>query len=353
MDQPLVSVIVPTYNRAYCLSHAIDSVLGQTHAHCEVVVVDDGSTDGTPQLIADRYGGNEKIRYLRKSNRGVASARNAGFAAAAGVYVALLDSDDTWKRWKIATQLACLEALPQVGMVWTDMEAVDPHGQLLEQRYLRKMYHAYRWFEDGGLFEQRAQLTALAPGCPDPGTATEVCWGDIFSEIVLGNLVHTSTVLLTRERLQQVGGFDERLRVTGEDYDFHLRTCRAGPVAYIDLPSISYQIGGADQLTHPSLTLQMAENFLKTIEPVIERDRARIRLPEHMIRAVLAEAHGWIGRELLKSGRVPEARRSLFRALRLAPRQTGSWLLLADSWLPQPASRLARRAYRRLHASEL
>jgi len=351
MNKPLVSVIVPTYNRAHCVNRAVDSVLEQTYPDCEVVIVDDGSTDNTQQTIKDRYGGNDSVKYLKKQNGGVSSARNAGFKAALGACIALLDSDDIWKKRKIESQVAVLNALPQVGMVWSDMEAVDPQGELLQERYLRTMYHAYRWYEDGGLFAEHAKLAELTTVDLDPVSGTEVYWGDIFSQMVMGNLVHTSTVVLTRDRLDKVQGFNEDLRITGEDYDFHLRTCREGPVAYIDASTIAYQIGADDQLTHPSLTLHMAENFLKTIEPVIEQDRARIQLPDEMIRQVLAEAHGWIGRELLKTGRNSEARKALTRAAKLAPRERDTWVWLAATYLPKSAHNLAKRAYRRLHAS--
>jgi glycosyltransferase involved in cell wall biosynthesis len=351
MKNPLVSVIVPTYNRAYCLNRAVESVLEQTYPKCEVVIVDDGSTDNTAQTVKDRFGSNENVKYLSKKNGGVSSARNAGFKAALGACIALLDSDDVWKKRKIESQVAVLNALPQVGMVWSDMEAVDPQGNVLQERYLRTMYRAYRWYENGGLFTEHAPFSSLAEPHPDPGAGTEVYWGNIFSQMVMGNLVHTSTVLLTRDRLEKVQGFNEDLRVTGEDYDFHLRTCREGPVAYIDATTISYQVGGPDQLTHPSLTLHMAENFLKTIEPVIERDRERIQLPDSMIRSVLSEAHAWIGKELLKSGRNAEARRSLTRAARLLPGERETWLWLAATCLPKSAHNLAKRAYRRLHSS--
>ncbi len=352
MIQPVVSVVVPTYNRAHCLSHAVDSILAQSYPRCEIIVVDDGSTDSTASMMSARYGANERVRYLQQGNAGVSAARNAGFRAASGDYVALLDSDDVWKSWKIEVQLACLQALPQVGMIWTDMEAVDPQGVKVLDRYLRVMYNAYRWFGRDELFTERRRLDELTRVACAATPGAVVGWGDIFSQMVMGNLVHTSTVLLTRERLAKVGGFNEGLHVTGEDYDFHLRTCREGPVAFIDVSSIEYQIGGADQLTHPSLTIHMAENFLKTIEPIIEHDRARIRLPNHMIRSVLAEAHGWIGSEMLKHDRTREARRELALSLRCAPLHARTWLTLLAACMPESSRKTMHGLYRRLTKHE-
>src|SRR6187551_2399542 len=141
MPTPLVSVIVPTFNRAYCLNRAVDSVLAQTHANCEVLIVDDGSTDDTAERVQQWYGNRSNVRYLKQANAGVSAARNTGLRAATGDFIALLDSDDVWLRWKIEVQLACLAALPEAGMIWTDMEAVDPDGARLHERYLRIMYN--------------------------------------------------------------------------------------------------------------------------------------------------------------------------------------------------------------------
>ena len=110
----------------------------------------------------------------------------------------------------------------------------------------------------------------------DPNFKSELAQqfeGDIFSQMVMGNLVHTSTVLLRWDRLQRVQGFDVGLKHSGEDYDFHLRTCREGPVAFIDLAAIQYQTGFRDQLTRPQYAIHTAKNFLSTISPVLAHDR--------------------------------------------------------------------------------
>src|SRR5262249_23203018 len=144
MTKGLVSIVVPTYNRAYCLPRTIDSVLTQTYPHFEIVIVDDGSTDNTRELIEGVAARARPIRYLFQPNAGVCAARNCGLQAAKGDYIALLDSDDVWKPWKLEIQLACLDFLPEVGMIWTDMEAVDPQGRICNPRHLRTMYDAYQ-----------------------------------------------------------------------------------------------------------------------------------------------------------------------------------------------------------------
>src|SRR4051812_13032545 len=92
----LVSVVIPTYNRAYILGRALDSLLAQTYRNLDIIVVDDGSTDGTRDLIAEKYSHDSRIRYVYQDNQGVSAARNSGLRLMRGDYVALLDSDDVW-----------------------------------------------------------------------------------------------------------------------------------------------------------------------------------------------------------------------------------------------------------------
>jgi len=321
MASPLVSVVVPTYNRARVVNHTIESALGQTYESVEVVLVDDGSTDGTPEQIARDWGDDGRVRYFRKANGGPASARNAGFAQARGQYIALLDSDDTWEPWKLSLQIRCMERHPELGMTWTDMAMIDPQGHVVDPAYLRHMYDAYRWFTDAQLFPRSHALVEVAPDLASVVGDARLRIGEIFSNMIMGNLVHTSTVVLRRERLERVKGFDESLRYSGEDYDFHLRTCREGAVGLLDLPAIRYQQGMPDRLTGKKYRIHMAENMLRTIEPIIARDRKDIHLPEHMIRRKLAEAHAWVAFERLELGEAVAARRHYLESLRHWPWQ--------------------------------
>ena len=138
---PRVSVIIPTYNRADRLSQAIDSVLGQTCRSVEIIVVDDGSTDATPNVIA-QYG--ERVRSVRTRHGGVAHARNIGVAHARGTYLAFLDSDDLLYPYMLELHTGVLDSVPDIGMVYAEMSAFDDHGFF--DRYHLKTYHhsAYR-----------------------------------------------------------------------------------------------------------------------------------------------------------------------------------------------------------------
>lgn len=346
-----VSIVIPTYNRAYCIERAVDSALAQSYPHLEVIVVDDGSTDGTAERLASRYSSERRFRYLFQENRGVSAARNTGLAAASGDYVALLDSDDIWKPWKIELQLRCLSRLPEAGMIWTDMEAIDPDGRVISTRYLRTMYSAYRKCRLEDIFERYWDMAPALPAADGAPCGFRLYCGDIFSPMMAGNLVHTSTVLMRRSRLQLVGGFDEGLKYSGEDYDFHLRTCLAGPVAFADVPSIQYQVGRADQLTQAPYQIHMARNSLRTVERMIEQQPSRIRLPPEALASVLARAHAWVGREALMCGNRQEARQHLARSLRFRFIQPATWGYLGLAAMPRFAFQWIRSAYRFVRSS--
>jgi hypothetical protein len=145
----------------------------------------------------------------------------------------------------------------------------------------------------------------------------------------------TST-LLRRERLVASGLFDESVR-TGEDHEFHLATCRAGRVAFVDVPTILYQVGAADALTHAEFNVPMARHYLSTLTRALSRDRSRIQVPQRVIDEVVADAHRWLGETLLRSderGEKREGRAHLLRSLRIAPRQPRVVSLYAAGFLP-------------------
>jgi len=354
MSGSLVSVVVPTYNRAYCLAQTLDSIFAQTHGDLEVLLVDDGSTDGTRELVDGRYGNEPRLRYLHQSNAGVSAARNLGLAQARGDYIALLDSDDTWLPWKLEVQIACLRRFPQAGMVWSDMEGVDAEGQPAFPTYLRRMYSAYRWTTPDAMFGESVQAASLP--LPEPARAplagARLYCGDIYSQMFMGNLVHTSTVLLTRQRFERVRAFDVDLKYSGEDYDFHLRTCAEGAVAFLDAATIRYRLGLADRLTRPAYKLHMARNFLTTVQRALAKDAGRVTLPPRMIRTMLADAHAWAGGAAFDLGDHAAARRHLAASLVRKPNQPYQAKMFAASLLPPSLVRTLREWRRRSRVPE-
>ena len=146
-DEPLVSVIIPTYNRAHYVVEAVESVLAQTHKNIEIIVVDDGSTDGAEEIL-DPY--KDRIRYFYQENQGVSAARNLGIRNANGQYLAFLDSDDLWLPDKTELQLNFLKENDNYGfvfsnfLIFTDTEneteianrSIPPSGYIFPQLFM-------------------------------------------------------------------------------------------------------------------------------------------------------------------------------------------------------------------------
>ncbi|MSP38958.1 MAG: glycosyltransferase family 2 protein [Deltaproteobacteria bacterium] len=207
---PIVSVIIPTFNRWPMVGAAIESVLAQSFSDYELIVVDDGSTDDTATQLA-RFG--SRLLLLTQANRGVSAARNLAVRQARGRYLAFLDSDDLWLANKLAIQTAFMERNPSV--------------QICQNEEI--------WIRNGVRVNPKAKHRKPS--------------GDIFLSSLELCLVSPSAVLLTRELFEQVGGFDETFPVC-EDYDLWLRIARDYPVAMIDEPLVVKRGGHADQLSH-------------------------------------------------------------------------------------------------------
>lgn len=192
---PTISVVIPVYNGAYLIGTAIDSVLAQTRRPEEIIVVNDGSTDETLHaLLPYRHA----ITVITTTNRGVASARNAGIRAARGEWIAFLDADDVWDPDKLECQFSMLAMYPQVGFCFCDYRYYDPDRRITSNHFAR--------------FAARAPINYDAPTVVDPYAA-------LLKENLVGT---TSGVVLRRSVLDQTGLFDTAYR-QAEDYDLWLR----------------------------------------------------------------------------------------------------------------------------------
>ncbi|MFW6271710.1 MAG: glycosyltransferase [Desulfosalsimonas sp.] len=206
---PLVSVIIPVYNRGKWIKKAVDSVLSQDYRPFEIIVVDDGSTDETSEILSS-YGKN--IRIIRQPNSGVSSARNRGADAARGEWLAFLDSDDYWLAGKIAAQVEFFRKNPEIKICQT------------EETWIRKGRRV------------------------NPGRRHRKLAGMIFEDSLLLCLISPSAVMMHRSLFNEHGGFDETLPAC-EDYDLWLRITCTEPVGLLKTPLIVKQGGHPDQLS--------------------------------------------------------------------------------------------------------
>lgn len=203
---PQVSVIIPTYNRAYCLAEAIESVLSQTFQDFELIVVDDGSTDATARIICSYK---ERLRYIRQDNAGVSAARNAGIRAATGDWIAFLDSDDQWLPEKLAVQIEALRAYPTGVAHMVDVLIELPEGKLISAFELRGLKRSF----SEKTFRKRALLDVLQ--------------AQFF----------TSSWLLDKETVKAACAFETEMRIY-EDLDLLTRVALFGPFVISCYPGV-------------------------------------------------------------------------------------------------------------------
>lgn len=236
---PLVSVIIPTYDRWPMLREAALSVLAQSFREFELIVVDDGSTDGSAEKLAKIA---SNIRIVSQARRGVAAARNRGAELARGRYLAFLDSDDLWLPEKLEVQTEMMERCPDVQVCQTEEI----------------------WIRRGVRVNPKLKHRKLS--------------GDIFRQSLELCLISPSAVMMTAKLFAQAGGFDERFPVC-EDYDLWLRLTWTHSVALIPQPLVVKRGGHADQLSRS----------------VWGMDRFRVQALQKLLRAGLeGERRAWV-----------------------------------------------------------
>jgi len=200
--EPLVDVIIPAYNASRFLRAAVDSALSQDGVPLRVIVIDDGSTDDTA-AIARSYG--DPVLVISQENKGLPGARNSGLSISTAPYVALLDADDIWRHGKLARQVAVLRDHPEVGLVFTDMTIFKGEEEIVEDGFL--------------LATPRYAELPRTPLGDDAVLLPE----SLVQGLMRENFISPSTVMLRREAIIGVGGFDEAFRVC-EDAECWLRT---------------------------------------------------------------------------------------------------------------------------------
>lgn len=293
-EPPLVSVILPTYNRAYCISPAIESVLRQTHTNLELIIVDDCSTDNTTQILGEID--DPRLRVIRhEHNRGAAAARNTGIAAARGELIAFQDSDDEWCISMLARQLARRADL----------------GPGYEVSYCAKVVHGR---DDHGNFGPRYAAYV-------PPADRKVVEGDVLDEVFQNAIASTQTIVVTKRLLDAVGGFDESLKV-GIDWELTVRLARQSKFAFIEDPLVMTRLMD-DSITHRRL------DSVHTIQTVMNKHRDLLDRGGK----VRAAKEFQIARVYQRGGQFRQAVPHLMRAIAAQPANPRAWLALGISIL--------------------
>ncbi len=215
MDESvLVSVILPTFNRAAYLERAVSSIFAQTYQDWELVIWDDGSTDQTKELV--RSFRDSRIQYFYEQNQGVAYARNQAICRSHGELIAFLDSDDAWHPEKLSIQVRAMQAFPQVAILFSDFLNFDQVNDMQRTGFQQEL----NGIEHLTISELEDDLNLIEDGMPE--------------SLALGNFIATDTVMIKREILDELGGFDVRLR-NSEDFELWWRLGLAGvKFAFLD-----------------------------------------------------------------------------------------------------------------------
>jgi glycosyltransferase involved in cell wall biosynthesis len=267
MIDELVSVILPTYNRAYIISRAISSALNQTHNNFELIVVDDGSTDNTAEVV--KSFNDSRIIYINHArNLGIASARNTGMVTSRGEYIAFIDSDDEWLPHKLREQLVAFEeASSNVGAIYTQMQNIE-----------------------------KGKITHIFSKTPPEG--------DIYRHVLNGLPVYLLTLLVKRKYLERTGMFDRDF-VYAEDWDFCIRLSKVCNFNFVETPlAIRYVMSDSISICNPAAPGEFMKILNKHFDDIQEDRR------------MLAAYYFRLGYSLCLMNNLAEGRQYFVRAIK-------------------------------------
>ena len=294
---PAVTVVIPAFNSEQYIGEALLSIRDQSLREFEVIVVDDGSTDGTLD-VADNFKATLDIKLLKQGNAGPAAARNAGIRRASGRYCAFLDADDVMLPERLAAQLDLFEKDNALGLVHTDLMTFDDRGMI------HKTKHAF----------------------------SKPCGGMVLDRLLLDNFITTSTVMAPKKRLLEAGLFDESRHIS-EDFELWLRMSEKWKVGFIDIPLVRYRRRPGSLSNDKLVTARMALDVVETFWN--ERSDYSHRHPQ-LKRKSLAYHHAAAGSAALIRGKPKCALSHLLVSLKYDFRQFNTWKWLAKVFIKHP-----------------
>lgn len=282
MNHPPVSVIVPAYNAEAHLAEALESVLAQSYRPMDVIVVDDGSTDRTAEIVK-RF---SEVRYVSQQNSGPSAARNRGIALAQADYVAFLDADDVWEPEKLSEQMSVVQEHGNAGLVFADMRHFE-ECQETQPSMFSKYGLNREFFGDRPLVK------------------------DAVAKLVRANFIPTSSVLANKQVVLKAGGFDAQLR-KAEDWDLWLRMALLAPVGYSPKVLVKKRVH-AINVSHDAEGMNVAA--VEVLEKFARDHRAEIATLGIDMTGVLRDAYRNLGYFYIRQSAVGEARVALRRSL--------------------------------------
>ncbi len=239
-----VSVILPTFNRAHLICEAIDSILNQTYRDFEIIVVDDGSTDNTTEVL-QRY--SDRITYIKQENKGPGDARNRGIAEAKGEYIAFLDSDDIWFKDKLELQVAVMEKLPEIGFLCSDF-CILKDGEENNHYGLRAWHKKIRPWEE--VYEKKVKYSSFGLPPIERNEDFDVYLGNLYHALLNDPYILPSSAIVRSECLSEEIKFAEGVFLY-EDWEFFALLSRHFDAAFLNVETV-FNRGHKDEvrLTH-------------------------------------------------------------------------------------------------------
>jgi len=292
-ELPDVSVIIPCYNGERFVSEAMESVLGQTRANLELIVVDDGSSDGSVEIV-ERYLKDPRVKHIKHgSNRGISAARNTGIRNSAGRYLGFLDQDDLWRAGKLEAQLGLMEnkESADVRVVFTDVEVVGLDRGA--KKFLRRRVPA--------------RIETLEPDA-------------LISSLFFRDFICIGSALIDRECFDDIGLLNEEIRSGSDDFDLFVRLAHKYRFYFVDEPLVVRREHGGNYTDAE----KMMPDALKILDRTLKERPALSRIEGRVRNRYLY----YLARDLQIKGERPRAIDAYKKAVRARPLRIKSFLAL-------------------------
>ncbi len=338
---PLVSIIIPTFNCGNYIEAAIESVLSQEYEPVEIIVIDDGSTDDTVMKLK-RYG--DKIKYLYQENRGSSRARNVGLSSSCGEFIAYLDADDIWLPGKLSLQVKLMKELPEVGLVFSDFSAIDENGRFVKERYIEDTFFIFKEYgvTIKEIFHNYIDIHMDYSG-ERGNNSFKIYHGNVLFELFKGNFILPSTTLFRRALIDRIGLIWNEEYKCAQDQDYNLRFAKHFPVAFMDSVTAGYRIKREGKLSGNKNVPILIKNTIYTLERLVKDDRNLFSKKGKLVREVFGKTYLRLAYYYLSENQRAEARKSALCSLKREPLNPRTLGVLFLTYLPEPFLRALAR----------
>lgn len=285
MSEYFISIIVPLYNSANVIGSTLQNLLEQTYRNYEVILVDDGSSDNTPDVLAPFFQNNSNIFYYRKSNGGVASARNFGIKKSKGNILALCDHDDFWHNTKLERQVSLFSST-DIGLVYSDARVINEREELnfSPKKKVRPLFY------EGA---------------------------DCFYKLLQYNCIPTASVIFRKSCVDKVGLFDERMDMHGvDDRHMWLKIALNYKIAAVKEVLVNHLIHGGNWSLQEE---KMLKSALFCLDEIVKVNPPRSKKAESSVRYAYAATYQHYGKNLFHNGEYGKGKKCFFNALKHDP----------------------------------